>query len=177
MRASLCKLLPRHPTEARWLLKAARDILVLIAAMGLLTLPAGRAAAQPAVTESHVPFHFSLLNPCTSELFTGSGFFHLKTTFQTAPNTHVSVELNLESAQGVTESGVRYVVTEQSNSEMVFDTDSAPASQTFEFIEHFVRQKEDVAGDDFYLRFKSHVTVNANGTTTVTFSDFTMDCR
>ena len=59
-------------------------------------------------------------------------------------------------------------------------TDSAPANGTFEAMEHFIRQKEDgtfVAGDDFYLRFKIHITVNANGTPTVSFSDFAIDCR
>ena len=180
MRASLAKLLPGHDTLVRWLRRAARDIPVLIAAMALLAMPASRAAAQPVVTETHVPFNFSLFNQCTGELFTGSGFFHEKTTFQSAPNFHVSVEMNLENAQGFTSSGVRYVVTGQESSHTIFDTDSAPANGTFERVEQFIRQKEDgtfVAGDDFYLRFKIHFTVNASGTVTVQFSDFAIDCR
>jgi len=180
MRASLRKLLPGHGTGVRWLPRAARDILAFIAAMAVLALPAVSAAAQPIVTETRTPFSFSLINQCTSELFTGSGVFHQKTTVQTAPNFHESVELNLENAKGITSSGVRYVVNEQSSSHTIFDTDSAPANGTFEAMEHFIRQKEDgtfVAGDDFYLRFKIHITVNANGTPTVSFSDFAIDCR
>ena len=180
MRASLAKLLPGHATLVRWLRRAARDIPVLIAAMALLAMPASRAAAQPVVTETHVPFNFSLFNQCTGELFTGSGFFHEKITSQSSPNFHESVEMNLENAQGFTSSGVRYVVTGQQSSHTIFDTDSAPADQTFELMFHFIRQGEDgafVAGDDFYLREAAHFTINANGDFTVSFSDIRIDCK
>ena len=179
MRASP-QLLPGRTAEGMRLPGAARRILAFIAINAVLTLPALRAAAQSTVTETRTPFNFTLMNSCTHELFTGSGVLHQKTTLQTAPNYHETAELNLENAKGVTLSGVRYVVPEQVSNHFIVDTDSAPANETFEAVEKFIRQKEDgtfVAGDDFYVRFKIHFTINANHTTTVSFSDFTIDCR
>ena len=146
----------------------------------MLALPAHNAPAQPTVLDTHVPFSFATGNSCTGEFFSGSGFYHQKITFETAPNFHFSVEVNFESAQGTTTSGVKYVWDSQEAVHTIFDTDSAPADQTFELMFHFIRQGEDgafVAGDDFYLREAAHFTVNANGDFTVSFSDIRIDCK
>src|SRR3989442_1407565 len=108
--------------------RRGRGALVLLAAVAMLALPAYNAAAQPVVLDTHVPFSFGTTNPCTGEFFSGSGFYHQKVTIETAPNFHISVEFNIESAQGTTVSGVKYVVDEQQSAHLVVDTDSAPAN-------------------------------------------------
>src|SRR5258708_28706666 len=90
--------------------RRTRRFLVLVSAMAALALPVSEAAAQPT---THLPFPIMGLNPCTGEAFAGAGFLHVKTTLTTAPNFHLGVEVNLESAQGTTVTGVRYVNTFQ----------------------------------------------------------------
>ena len=158
--------------------RLAPRILALVATVAVLTLPTSKAAA--ASVDTHMPFSFVAFNPCTGEGFTGSGFSHVKFTFQFTPNFHISVEENVESAQGVTASGVRYVAPEQTSFHVIIDSDSAPVNQTVEEMLQFIRQAEDgslLMGDDSYVRMKVHATVNANGDLTVFFSDFTMTCR
>jgi hypothetical protein len=155
-------------------------LVVFVMVAAALVVPANKAAAQPVVLDRHVPFDFAATNPCTGEPFTGSGFFHLKITLTVAPNFHLSVEENFESAQGTTASGVRYVVPLQLATHTIIDSDVAPVTATQEVMEQFIRQGEDgtfVMGDDFFLRFKFHLTVNANGDVTASFSDFTITCK
>ncbi len=143
------------------------------------TLPASKAAAQ-ATVDQHVPFSEAVINPCTSELFSGSGFFHIKTVVTFTPNTHFSSELNVEDFKGATATGVTYVTTEESSFHTIFDTDVAPATQNQEFTEHFIRQGEDgtfIMGDDFYARVRDQLTINANGVVTVDNSEFTITCK
>jgi hypothetical protein len=119
-------------------------------------------------------------NPCTGELFVGVGFMHTKVTLTLAPNFHVSAEENLEGVKGTTASGVRYVVPEQTSSHMIIDQDFAPANATVEHMMQFIRQAEDgtfILGDDFFVRIRFHVTINANGDETVSFFDPTATCH
>lgn len=155
-------------------------LVVLVMVAAALVVPATKATAEPIVLDRHVPFSFSAINPCTGEVFTGSGFFHLKITLTLAPNFHISVEENFESAQGTTASGVRYVVPAQVATHTIIDSDFAPVTSTFEEMLQFIRQADDgtfVLGDDFFVRIKAHITVNANGDVTASFSDFTITCR
>ena len=155
-------------------------LVVLVMVAAALVVPANKATAQPIVLDRHVPFNFAVVNPCTGELFTGSGFVHLKITFTVAPNFHLSVEQNIESAQGTTATGVKYVVPLQVAAHTIIDSDFAPVTATQEVMEQFIRQGEDgtfVMGDDFFLRIKIHLTVNANGDVTASFSDFTITCK
>ncbi|MFL5311378.1 MAG: hypothetical protein ACJ79H_13085 [Myxococcales bacterium] len=148
------------------------------AALALL-LPATKAAAQ-ATVDTHMPISAVLTNPCTGETFQGSGFTHVKVFESFDPNFHVSMEANVESFQGVTATGVRYVVPEQLSSHTIADTDGVPANGTDEEFVHLIRQGEDgsfVAGDDFFLRISAHFTYNGNGDLTASFSDTTAECR
>ncbi len=158
---------------------AWRVFVAPVAAVAAFTLPASKAAAQ-ATVDQHVPFSEAVINPCTSELFSGSGFFHIKTVVTFTPNTHFSSELNVEDFKGATATGVTYVATEESSFHTIFDTDVAPATQNQEFTEHFIRQGEDgtfIMGDDFYARVRAQLTINANGVVTVDNSEFTITCK
>jgi len=161
----------RHLTEL---------LVVLVMVTAALVVPANNAAAQPIVLVTHQPIVFVAFNPCTSESFSGTGFLHVKVTLTLAPNFHVSAEANLESAQGTTASGVRYVVPLQVAAHVIIDSDFAPVTSTFEEMAQFIRQAEDgtlIMGDDFFLRTRFHVTVNANGDVTASFTDFTITCK
>jgi len=138
-----------------------------------LSAPLAAALAPPFI-DAHVPFTFADFNPCTGEAFSGPGFIHMKIYLTSAPNFHISIEENLEDVKGVTLTGVRYVVPEQTSEQLIADQDFAPASVTFEETEQFVRQAEDgtlIMGDDFYLRMMFHSTVNANGDATASVSN------
>ena len=153
--------------------------MMLVGAASALLLPASKAAAQ-ATVHTHVPVSAVLSNPCTGEAFQGSGFIHMKIYEVFDPNYHVSMEANVESFQGTTLTGVRYVVPLQGASHTIADTDTVPANSTVEEIAQLIRQAEDgslVTGDDFYFRFSSHYTYNGNGDLTASFSDLTTECR
>jgi|GEM_PF-5595137 len=157
-----------------------RHALTLVAALMVLGSMSNTAVAQTPITDSHVPFGGPALNPCTSEIFTFTAFFHLKSYFDTTPNGHLAVEMNVEDAKGTTTSGVRYVATHQDNIHTIFDIpDGAPTNQTVEIVTHFIREKQDPSfpNDDFYLRFKAHLTINSNGVVTVQFSDYNITCK
>jgi hypothetical protein len=135
---------------------------------------------QPIILDNHVPISFEAINPCTGELVSASGFLHLKFSITEDPNFHTSAESNVESAQGVTITGVRYVALEPQSSHVIIDSDFAPANGTGEHTLQLIRQAEDgtlILGDDFYLRIKAHVTINADGNVTVEFLDQTIECR
>ncbi len=132
------------------------------------------ATLDPPSVDTHVPFPFASVNPCTGEAFSGTGFIHLKIYLTSAPNFHISIEENLEDVKGVTVTGVRYVVPAQTSEQLIADQDFAPATGTFEETEQFVREAEDgtlILGDDFYMRMSFHFTVNANGDATASVSN------
>ena len=160
-----------------FLLWRTRRIGVLVMAVVALALSASKAAAQPT---THLPVPIVGFNLCTGEAFAGAGFLHVRTTLTTAPNFHMGVEVNLESAQGTTVTGVRYVAPSQNSFHQIIDSDFVPANATSEEMLQFIRQGEDgsfVLGDDFYVRTKLHVTVNANGEMTVDNLETTFTCR
>src|SRR5882672_794385 len=133
-----------------------RRSMMLVAAALALVLPAGKASAQSTVDT------------------------HMKVFETFDPNHHVSMELNLESFQATTVTGVRYVAPLQASSHQIADTDFVPANSTVEEMVQFIRQAEDgsfVTGDDFFFRFSAHFTYNGNGDLTASFSDLTTECR
>ena len=89
------------------------------------------------------------------------------------------IEAGFSGLQAVTTfpvAGKRYVVIDQENQTITFDSDGAPAHETVEHTLQFVRSGEDgslLMDDDFYEHFLAHITANANGTVTV--QDFTLN--
>jgi hypothetical protein len=173
-----------YAISLRWAGRVAVLLLTTMACRDLPQAPSASAdlvaSSDPVILEQHVPMNFVLTNMCTGEAFTGSAFDHLKTSFTTLPNFHMTVEENLEDAKGVTPTGVRYVVPAQVSFHQIMDTDFAPANGTTEESVQFIRQAEDgtlILGDDFYFRLKVHATTNAQGDVTVQFLDETIDCR
>jgi hypothetical protein len=158
--------------------RAWRSMAQVGAALALV-LPAGKAAAQANV-DTHMPISAVVTNPCTGEAFQGSGFIHIKIFESFDPNYHVSMEANVESFQGVTASGVMYVLPEQLASHTIADSNGLPVNATDEEMAQIIRQGEDgslVMGDDFFVRISSHFTYNGNGDLTADFSNVTTECR
>ena len=138
------------------------------------------ASAGPGVSTT-TPFSFSGTNPCTGDAFAGSGQLHflLSDNLSTSGMIQFHIEAGFSGLQAVTTfpvAGKRYVVIDQENQTITFDSDGAPAHETVEHTLQFVRSGEDgslLMDDDFYEHFLAHITANANGTVTV--QDFTLN--
>jgi hypothetical protein len=147
---------------------------VLVA--GAVLIGATSATAGPASSTTS-PFPFSGLNPCTGEAFTGTGTLHLLLSDNASNSGHVQfhLEAGLSGLQAVTVTQKKYVVVDEEDQVLTFDSDGAPVHETFEFTLHFVRSGEGgilFPDDDFLWHVLLHVTANANGTVTAEDSDF-----
>jgi hypothetical protein len=148
----------------------------LLAVLLLLTAAlVGSTSASSAIVktvETHTPFTDSRFNPCTGEPLVITGFVHSRVYFDVDldGSTHFVLEFNLEDMKAVATSGATYVVKESIETHTNAQSSFVPYNTEFNFVEHYVRRGDNgalVDGDDFYLAFRMHVTVNANGTTSV----------
>ncbi len=155
--------------------KASRAVFVLALLMlgGGASVGATGATAGPAVSQT-MPFAFAGPNPCNGEMFSATGIAHLLTSENTSTSgtTLVHNEVSVSGVEAVTLVGnKKYVVIDSEDHTFVFDTVAGfPAEVTDEVTLQFIRAGEDgslVLGDDFYYDFRAHITVDANGTTTV----------
>jgi hypothetical protein len=147
----------------RWAL-----LLLVTAALGL---PGAASAAIVKTVETHTPLTDARFNPCTGEPLVITGFFHSRVYFDIGldGSTHFVLEFNLQNMKATALTGATYVVKESIETHTNAQSDFLPFNTQFNFVEHYVRVGEDrafVDGDDFYLGFRNHLTVNANGTTT-----------
>jgi hypothetical protein len=136
-----------------------------------LLLPTAASGAIVKTVETHTPLTDSRFNPCTGEPLVITGFFHSRVYFDVDldGSTHFVLEFNLENMKATALTGATYVVKEGVQTHTNAGSEFVPFNNEFNFVEHYVRRGEDgtlVDGDDFYLGFRTHVTVNANGTTT-----------
>jgi hypothetical protein len=137
-----------------------------------LALPGAASAAIVNTVDTHTPFADARFNPCTAEPLAITGFFHSRVYFDVGldGSTHFLLEFNLENMKATTAMGATYVVKESIETHTNAQSAFVPFNTEFNFVEHYVRSGENgalVDDDDFYLGFRFHVTVNANGTTTV----------
>lgn len=139
---------------------------VIGAVVAALAVATGAAAVG---TSTRTPITEPLTNPCTGEPIVAQGFVHITSdvTFTADGRVHDRYHLNMEGMTAKTVTGVKYVVHEQWNQATNAHDDQATVQHVFR--QHFVRAREDgtfVLGDDFYVYFHMHVTLNANGTPT-----------
>jgi hypothetical protein len=143
--------------------------LLLTAVLGL---PSAASGAIVKTVETHTPLTDVRFNPCTGESLVITGFFHSRVYFDVALDgrTHFVLEFNLQNMKATAPTGVTYVVKESIETHTNAGSTFIPFNTEFNFVEHYVRAGETgalVDDDDFYLGFRQHITVNANGTTTV----------
>jgi hypothetical protein len=141
---------------------------VLVAA---LLLPTTASGAIVKTVETHTPFTDSRFNPCTGEPLVITGFLHSRVYFDVGldGSTHFVLEFNFQNMKATTLSGATYVVKQGVQTHTNARSDFIPFNTQFNFVEQYVRRGElgtFVDGDDFYLAFRAHITVNANGTVT-----------
>jgi hypothetical protein len=149
-----------------------RRLPAVLLLIGILALPAAAHGAIVKTVETHTPFTDSRFNPCTGEPLVITGFFHSRVYFDVDldGSTHFVLEFNLEDMKATALSGARYVVKDSLETHTNAQSAFVPFNTEFNFVEHYVRSGDDgafVEGDDFYLAFRNHLTVNANGVTTV----------
>ena len=151
----------------------------------LLGLMAPPARADDTI-EYRVPFLIISTNGCVTpfETFQGTGFFHVKVHMSVGADgsTHASTEFNVESAQAtaVIPPFARYVETAETSTSSNAASDTVPREETREDHVSFIRLGETgtyVFGDDLYQKVLAHMTVNANGQTTVDRAEIIFECH
>ena len=153
---------------------------VLIIGGGAL-IGATSATAGPGVSTT-TPFTFDGTNPCTGDVFAGTGNLHflLSDNLSSSGMVQYHIEARFSGLQAATTFGQKYVVIDEEDQTDTFDTDGAPAQETVEHTLQFVRSGEDgslLMDDDFYEHFLAHITANANGTVTVQDLTFNATCK
>jgi hypothetical protein len=143
-------------------------VLALVLATAFL-LPAAASGAIVKTVETHTPLTDARFNPCTAEPLVITGFFHSRVYFDVSSDgsTHAVLEFNFQNMKATTLTGTTYVVKENVETHTNARSGFVPMNTQFNFVEHYVRRGDTgtfVDGDDFYLAFRMHVTVNANGT-------------
>jgi hypothetical protein len=160
----------------------------MLGVLGVLALWIGTLAATTGAmagpgTSTTTPFTFGGTNPCTGEMFTGSGKLHLliSDNLSSSGNVQFHIEATFSGLQATTVPGnKKYVVVLQENQTDTFDLDGMPAHETLEHTVQFIRSGEDgslVPDDDFYEHFLAHITANANGIVTVQDITFDATCK
>jgi hypothetical protein len=151
------------------LLTVTRLFLVTSVALGLTS---NSAAAESAVV-TVAPFTMTFLNPCTAETLVFTAELHTKTHgVLTDQHEQVAMEANIANAKGSTLTGVNYVFTAAF---MTVDNFGPGTTSIIQSTQNANRLKEDPSvvvspytGDDWQLKITFKLTINANGTTTVT---------
>jgi hypothetical protein len=161
-----------------------RDLMtpLLIAALvgcdgGAPALAGPPIGVNAAVTQqSFTPLSLVFLNTCNGDLFHVTGTVHdVRTvTYDKAGGVHQTVHVNFQWASGVSQlTGIRYkVVSTQAVS--VNNPGGLPFEQTTQVIVKLVGSGPD---DNSTFRIRMHLTVNAEGEVTVSFSESEAVCR
>ena len=136
--------------------------------------------AEATTTNQIISFVADDVQPCTGEPVQWTGELHLMRHVTQEPDGSQNSETRLNTqhteAQGLN-TGVRYVARQESEQAL---QDIPPGSTvTFESDFQMIRTGETSpkSGDDFMGHSLLHVTVNADGTVTVSNLDFRAECR
>ncbi|HEX8337256.1 MAG TPA: hypothetical protein VF621_11045 [Pyrinomonadaceae bacterium] len=159
-------------TNTPRLLRAALFALLFTASAG--THAYGQATTV--TTSENIPFASTLTNPCNGDLVTFSGTLHVVNSMTTdaSGGTHLRTHINYQNVTGTgTPSGLTYKVRTITN-EVSNDADGPQSNATVISIVKLTAQGPAL---DFYLRTVLHVTVNANGETTSTVEETSIECR
>jgi hypothetical protein len=160
--------------------QALLAISVISLGMGLR---ANSAAAEDAVV-TVIPLNVAFTNPCTGEAMVFSGEQHMKVhTVATDQHTQGALEVNWQNAKAVALVSFAPYVASLAGSSV---SNAGPNETSIvQFHENITRLKEDPAavaefmtGDDFVLTVTEKITINANGTVSVTHPfEVTTKCR
>ena len=162
----------------------SRLLAYLVLALLVLTLGLPGLASAETFTENVTsPFNATLENECTGEWVVVSGYLLLqyRMTFTDSGTVHIEYHL---STQGLSRTalltGAQYQAKFVSNQTQNGSVDIPPGGQyeqTQQDIYQFIRQRETLPADDFYLHIKYHTTFNAAGVPTAQVDDVDTECR
>lgn len=132
--------------------------------------------ATTTTTSETIPFTSNLFNPCNGDQVTFSGNLHVTNsmTFDASGGTHLKTHINYQNVTGTgIPSGLTYNVRTVIN-EVVNDSDGPQSTATVISTVKLIARGPAL---DFFLRTVLHVTVNANGETTSTVNEVSIECR
>jgi hypothetical protein len=169
-----------RPAVFATLLRTLLTMSVISLGMGL---GANSAAAEEAVV-TVLPLNVAFTNPCTGEAMVFSGEQHMKVHMvATDQHTQGALEVNWRNAKAVALVTFAPYVASLAGSSV---SNAGPnETSIIQFHQNITRLQEDPAaiapsmtGDDFVLTVTEKLTVNANGTITVTHPfEMTTKCR
>jgi hypothetical protein len=168
----------RTMMEGKNLMKNITLMICLIAALAIFTLPADAARR---VNQS-IPITLSVPVPCVGEVVDLSGTLHTATKFRrgSARNSAgVSLYVNTQGVAGTGEiTGRGYQANGNINIpfNMFLLNGASNVTTRTEFIEVTSAPGLDGSVISFWLQGDLHLTFHANGTVTVKFDNFTVDC-
>jgi hypothetical protein len=147
-------------------------VLVSLLAMVGVLLIAGHALAAVVENVHDIPLSGAVFNPCNGETvtFTGVDHFTAKVTLDGAGGFHLDDHDNIH----VTATG------DQGNSYEGNQEDNAPLNGRVAMVQTLPLTFSEISkgsAPNSEVHALQHITVNANGTVTVFFSNFTSSCR
>jgi hypothetical protein len=135
--------------------------------VAVVTALAVATSAGATAVETKAPFTTTFENPCTGEPVVATGFVHTvaDVRFGTDGSLHDQYHFNLQGVTGTgLTTGAKYTVQEEWNVGTNADDDHSTTHHIFR--QQYVRTGNTgtvLAGDDFYIYFRLHITMNANG--------------
>ncbi len=159
-------------------MKTLRLLLSLIVAFLVVSISAlGSASTQTLSME--IPIVFSVSIPCANqgngEVVDFSGTLHaVFSSTVNGNNVHLNILFNPQGVKGVGETtGDVWQATGETREDLTASVSAFPFTNTF--VNNF--KLIDGRGGSFLIHENFHVTVNANGTTTVFQDNFTFTCK
>jgi len=153
-----------------------RNIL-LIAVFGVLfAFAASRVYAATVVNDQNIPISGSVSNPCTgnTDTFTGTEHLHESETFSPSGTVHLDALLHISDLK-LQDPTAGQCSGQASESESI---DTTTSSLPFTATAHLKTQFEcSGPGNNFSLDEQVHITINPDGTVTVSFDNFDIVCQ
>jgi hypothetical protein len=144
-----------------------------LAIAALLMIPVKAMAAV--LTNIDIPISGAVFNPCNGETvtFTGVDHFMAHVTLDGAGGFHSDFHDNIH-VTGTGSLGNQYEGNQEDNSPTHISGNNLGAEQTLPFTFSEISKG---SAPNFEVHALQHITINANGTVTVFFSNFTSSCR
>ena len=149
-----------------------KSLKMLVPYLFALVLLVAVNAAASVVVNIHIPLSGAVFNPCNAETVTFSGVDHLtiQVTFDGAGGFHSNAHENIH-VTGTGSLGNSYEGNQEDNNPF---NGRVGVEQTFGLT---FSEISTGSAPNFKVHILEHITVNANGTVTVFFSNASSNCR
>ena len=150
--------------------------IALMSSLALTALLIFAVKAMAAVTTNvDIPISGTVFNPCNGETvtFTGVDHFTAHVTLDSSGGFHSDFHDNIH-VTGTGDQGNLYEGNQEDNSPTHISGNNLGAEQTLPLTFSEIAKG---SAPNFEVHALQHITINANGTVTVAFSNFTSSCR